>query len=122
MSSTQSRLHVLYRGLLNEFDEDEDEELDFGELDVKTYNLQSELNRLQPNRDPRLETDYLGISGDVELLFNCRISWMDRDADVEDYLDNVQESIENELDMIISEREYLGTINEGNSSNFYGNH
>jgi hypothetical protein len=104
---------VLYRGLLNEIEDDEeDEEVELGELDANAYDLRNELNLIQPNRDPKLTVDYLGIDGNVEMLFNYRITWIDRDSDIQDYLDEVQEIIENGMDMIISEREFLGYTSE----------
>jgi hypothetical protein len=99
--------------MLNSFDQDEEEdELEFGEIDAKAFDQASEINRLQPNRDPRLELDYLGNSGHLELIFNFRTTWIDRESDIEDYLDDVQEVIENGMDMIITEREMLGSRNE----------
>ncbi|MHA2249820.1 MAG: hypothetical protein ACXAD7_05630 [Candidatus Kariarchaeaceae archaeon] len=108
MSSSTTRYHVLFRGLLNEYDDDDEEELEFGEVDSRAFALQEELNSLEPNRDPKLEVDYLGINGDIELLFNCKTTWIDRGADMEDYIDKVQETIENGLNMIINEKEFLG--------------
>jgi hypothetical protein len=113
MSLSQYRLYILFRGILNIYNQDNDEdELEFGEIDAKAFDLASEINRIQPNRDPRLELDYLGDSGHLELIFNFRTTWMDRESDVEDYLDDVQEVVENGMDMIITEREMLGTRQE----------
>ena len=105
--SGQYRRYVLFRGLVNDFD-DEFNDLDLAELDARAYNSQETLNRIQPNRDPQLEVDYLGVAGHVELIFNFKTTWMDRESDVADYLDDVQTEVENELDLLISEVETLG--------------
>jgi hypothetical protein len=113
MSLSQYRLYILFRGLLNSYGQDDDEDdLEFGEIDAKAFDQAAEINRLQPNRDPRLELDYLGDSGHLELIFNFRTTWIDRESDVEDYLDDVQGVIENGMDMIITEREMLGSRQE----------
>ncbi|MHA2092639.1 MAG: hypothetical protein ACW98K_17475 [Candidatus Kariarchaeaceae archaeon] len=113
MSSPYTRFHVLFRGLLNEIEDDEeDEEVELGELDANAYDLRNELNLIQPNRDPKLTVDYLGIDGNVEMLFNYRITWIDRDADIQDYLDEAQGIIENGMDVLINEREFLGYTSE----------
>lgn len=108
VSSSQYRLLASFKGILNNYEELEDD-IDLGDLDASAYNLREDIDRLQPNRDPSLEFDYLGLSGDVELIFNCRITWMDRESDIEDYLDEVQGVIENGLDILIYERQVLGT-------------
>ena len=100
-------LHVLFRGYINE-DSLDDDEPDFADFDTKAFGLQSDLDRLEPNRDPRLETEYIGNNGEFELKFVFLTTWLDRDADVEDYLDRVQNEIENGLDVIVTEREKLG--------------
>ena len=103
----QYRRYVLFRGIVNEF-EDEFNEIDLPELDSRAYSLKQSLDRIQPNRDTSLEVDYLGITGDVELIFNFKTTWMDRESDLVEYLDDVGEEIENGLNLIITEREILG--------------
>ena len=107
MSVIRYRYYALFRGLLNDYDEYESD-IDMGELDSQAYSLQSDLDRLQPYRDPKLNVDYLGITGEVEMLFNFKITWMDRDSDIEIFLDDVQEVIENSMDLLITERQGLG--------------
>jgi len=101
------RRYVLFRGIVNDFD-DEYNEVDLAELDARAYNMRSTINHIEPNRDPHLEVDYLGISGNIELIFNFRTTWMDRQSDLADYLDDVQSEIENEMDLLITDREMLG--------------
>lgn len=110
MSLSITIYNVLFRGEIIDMEdfEEEDEELDFGEMASKVSELATEINTLQPYREPAIELDQLGAEGDFELIFQFRISWMDRDADVEDYLDEVQEVIENHLEAEIIEREGLG--------------
>ncbi|MCY3412959.1 MAG: hypothetical protein INQ03_15075 [Candidatus Heimdallarchaeota archaeon] len=104
--STSYDYHTIFKGELNE--NDEDEELDMAEFDSKVFSLQEDINRIEPNRDPRLETEYLGNNGECEIHFTFFTSWMDREADIEDYLDHVQDELENQLDIIIIERDNLG--------------
>ena len=108
MSSLITTLNILFRGLLNEYDEDDDDEIDFGILDSKADEIKEELNHIQPYRYPALQLEYLDDGGNVELIFKFRTNWMDREADLQDYLDEVQTSIESRLDMIITEKESLG--------------
>ncbi|MHA2027870.1 MAG: hypothetical protein ACW99A_00145 [Candidatus Kariarchaeaceae archaeon] len=108
MSSQITILNILFRGILNDFDEDEEDDFEFGVIDAKTDELKDELNSLQPYRFPSLELEYLGNSGDVELIFKFRTNWMDREADLEDYIDEVQTVIESGMDMIINEKQMLG--------------
>lgn len=114
MSESYAISNVMFRGILNNFDEDDDDddEIDIGELDARATGLITELNRIQPYRFPRLQTDYLGNNGDAELIFKFRITWMDRTSDLENYLDDVQSTIENGLDILIHERESLGITTE----------
>ncbi|MDH5402718.1 MAG: hypothetical protein OEZ01_04540 [Candidatus Heimdallarchaeota archaeon] len=107
MSSVIYIHYTIFKGLLNQTDDDEDE-LDFGEFDTKAHSISQNLDKIQPHRFPELETDYLGSNGDVDLIFNFRITWMDRESDIEDYLDDVQQTIENELELLIFERQNLG--------------
>ena len=99
--------NVLFRGYLS----DEDDERDFGEIDSDAHFAQSELNLIRPHKNPSLALDYLGISGEVELIYRFKVTWDERESDIQDYLDEVQESIENLLFIIISEREFLGYSN-----------
>lgn len=113
MSTSSTYRHfTLMRGLLNNYDDYYDEEVDFGELDARAFNLRRELDKLQPNRDPQLELEYLGVSGDLELMFNFRITWMDRESDIEEFLEESQEVIENGMDMIVTEKQILGVRKE----------
>jgi len=110
MSSSITSLHVLFRGIITDFEEDDDDdEIDLGYLDSKAHELQDELNRIQPYRFPSLQMDYLGITGDIELIFKFRITWMDRQADIDDYLDEVEVIVENGMNALLNEREILGT-------------
>ncbi|MCE7737681.1 MAG: hypothetical protein GPJ54_22510 [Candidatus Heimdallarchaeota archaeon] len=110
MSSQLTTLNILFRGLLNDYGDydDDDDELDFGEIDSKANEIKHELDSIQPYRYPQLQLEDLGESGNVELIFKFRTTWMDREADLQDYLDEVQATIESRLDMIITERESLG--------------
>jgi len=106
--SSSNTVHVLFRGLVKDIDEDDmEDELEFGDFDSQIFGLSGEIDRLQPNRFPHLELDYLGNSGDAELIFRFKITWMDREADMEDYLDEVQDVIENDLNMLVNEREWI---------------
>lgn len=105
--SESYNFNVMFKGFLNENDDDE-EEVDFGEFDTNAFFLQKDLELIEPNRDPKLETEYLGNNGEFELLFTHKTTWLDRDADIEDYLEKVQEEIENSLNVIIEETEKLG--------------
>ncbi len=96
----------MFRGIVN--DSDNNEDIDFSELDNRAFTLQSEINKIEPNRNPQLELDYLGINNDFELIFSFNTTWMDRSADIEEYLDKVQDEIENGMDVIVTEREFLG--------------
>ncbi len=88
----------------------DDEEVEFEDLDVRTYFTSSELVKIQPNRDPVLELDYLGLSDDVEFLFTFKSSWEDRSSDIQDYLDQVQEEIENQLPVQITDAEWVRRV------------
>ena len=106
--SSSTAVHVLFRGLVKDFDEDDmEDEIEFGEFDAQVFGVAGEIDRLQPNRFPHLELDYLGNSGDVEMIFRFKVTWMDREADMEDYLDEVQDLIENNLNMLINERHWI---------------
>jgi hypothetical protein len=97
----------MFRGIVNEF-EDEFNEVDLPELDSQAFGLKETLDAIQPNRDTQLDVDYLGITGDIELIFNFKTNWMDRDSDLGDYLDDVESEIENGMNLVISDREILG--------------
>ena len=111
MSGGSAKRYVLFRGLVNDFDDDFNE-IDLSEMDTRAFGMRDTLNALQPNRDPNLEVDYLGITGDIELIFNFTTTWMDRESDLADYLDDVESEIENEMDLLINEREHLGIREE----------
>ncbi len=108
MFATVYKEHILFRGELS----DNDEDIDFGELDTRVFELTSEVDHLQPNRYPQLRLDYLGVTGEIEIIFSYRKTWEDRDSDLLDYQDEVQEVIENGIGCIISERENLGITSE----------
>lgn len=111
MSSQITILNILFRGLLNDYDEyddDDSEDLDFGVIDSLAEGMKDELNLLQPYRFPSLQLEYLGDSGDIELIFKFRTNWMDREADLQDYVDEVQATIESTMNLIINEKESLG--------------
>ncbi len=106
--SSSNTVYVLFRGILKDFDEDDmEDEIDFGEFDSHVFSTAGEIDRLQPNRFPYLELDYLGNSGDAEMIFRFKITWMDREADMEDYLDEVQDLLENNLNMLMNERQWI---------------
>jgi len=96
--------NTLFRGQLNDLDS----ELDFGDVDTRVFELTSDVNALQPNRYPQLKLDYLGVTGEIEIIFTFRTTWEDRQADISHYHDEVQEVIENGLNCIITEIESLG--------------
>lgn len=100
-------LHVIFKGFIEEFDDDDDE-IEMTEFDARAFSLQDTINQIEPNRDPRLETEYFGNNLDFELKFIFRITWMDRTADEDEYIDKVQEEIENGLGVIIIEKQKLG--------------
>lgn len=95
---------ILFRGNLI----DDTDDPDFGEIDTLASYANDELDKIAPNRNPDLRLDYLGITGEVEFIYTFRITFQDRDSDVEDYLDDIQESIEGQLPVVIYEREPLG--------------
>ncbi len=99
--------YYMFRGLINNYD-DEYEKMELSEIDSNAYNCISELNKIEPHRDPNLSVDYFGISGDLEMIFNFKSTWMDRESDIGDYIDKVQTEVENLLNVIISEIEYIG--------------
>lgn len=102
------RRYVLLRGIVNDFD-DEYTDIDLAEMDTRAYGMRQTLDKIQPNRDPQLEVDYLGITGDIEMIYNFKTTWMDREGDLYDYLDDVQSEIESEMEVLITERQMLGT-------------
>ncbi len=110
MSSQITILNVLFRGLMNDYDDDEEEDEDeeMSIIESKTHEIKDEIDRLQPYRYPALSLEYYGDLGHIELVFKFRITWMDRDSDMNDYLDDVQNTIESGMNMIINERESLG--------------
>lgn len=110
MTESKYRHNTLFRGILNDdlLEQLEDDDLSFEEFDTRVYNMQPDLNRIEPNREVRVETEYLGNNGEVEIIFSCRTTWMDRESDLIDYLDKVQETLENDLEILISEKEFLG--------------
>ena len=110
MSSQVTLLNVLFRGLLNEYDEDDedDDEYDISVIESKTNEVRNEIDKLQPYRYPSLSLEYYGDMGHIELIFKFRITWMDRESDMQDYMDEVEQTIESGLNMIINERESLG--------------
>jgi len=109
MSSQIATLNILFRGLLNDFeDDDDDDEIDIGDIDSKADEIKMELDSIQPYRFPTLQVEDLSETGNIELIFKFRTTWMDREADLQDYLDEVQSTIESRLDMMITERESLG--------------
>ncbi len=87
-----------------------EEDLDFAELDLRAHDLIGDLNAIEPNRDVNLELDYLGIGGEAEFLFSFKRAWDDRESDLLDYLDEVQETIENGLPVIVSERQTISIV------------
>ncbi len=99
-------LHVLFTGFITSTDDEED--IDFNDFDNRAYSLQNKLDQIEPNRDPRLETEYLGNNLDFELKFTFQVTWMDRNADEDEYIDKVQAEIENDLGVIIIEKSKLG--------------
>jgi hypothetical protein len=106
MSGTIYDNNILFRATLNDIDDEDD--LDFGELDTQAFNIQQDIDKIEPNREPRLELDYLGNNADIELIYRYITTWLDRDADMNDYLDKVENEIENGLNVIVTEREVLG--------------
>lgn len=110
MSSQITVLNVLFRGLMNEYDDDEEEDEDeeMSIIESKTHEIIDEISRLQPYRYPSLSLEYYGDQGHIELVFKFRITWMDRESDMNDYLDDVQNTIESGMNMIVNERESLG--------------
>ena len=96
--------NILFRGILNE----DDDELDFGEVDTIIETTTPEIDKIQPGRLPQLKLDYLGISGEVEILLRFKVTWEDRGSDLENYLDEVQATIEGGINGSIYEREQLG--------------
>lgn len=101
-------IRVLFRGILV----DDVDEIDFWDLDTRASNLYDELNLIQPNRKPDLRLDYMGISGEVEFLYFFKSLWDERSSDINDYLDNVQQVIEDNLSVLINEVEFLGSAIE----------
>jgi hypothetical protein len=89
---------------------DETEEIEFGELDTQVYDLNDQINLIQPYRNPDLRLDYLGVTGEVELIYIFRVTFQDRDSDVNDYLDEVEKTIEDNIEINIFEREPLGIV------------
>ena len=107
MAVVRYRYYALFRAILNDYDEYESD-IEIGDLDAQADSLREEFDTIEPYRDPRLEVDNLGLSGDVELIFHFKTNWMDRTSDIEQYLDDVQEIIENDMDLLVTEREPLG--------------
>ncbi len=105
-SSGNYRQTVLFSAYLTEGED----EMEFAELDMLSAELVDELNKVEPYRNVDFRLDYLGIAGDAEFIFIFRRSWDDRESDLMDYLDKIQQTIEDNLPVIISERETISII------------
>ncbi len=107
MSNTGTyRQTELFTCYLTEVDED----MEFADLDALSMDLIPELNAIEPFRDVKFELDFLGIAGEAEFLFSFKRMWDDRESDLLDYLDKVQEAIENGLPVIVVDRRTISIV------------
>ncbi|MHA1687495.1 MAG: hypothetical protein ACTSYD_14015 [Candidatus Heimdallarchaeaceae archaeon] len=81
---------------------DEEQYEDMGEFDLYLNMTQKELEKKEPKRQPYLDTNYFSKEL-IEILFKFRASFRDGTEDINRYIDLVKETIENELNVLITE-------------------
>ncbi len=108
MFSGYYKVHMILRGYVRSDIEDIDE----NEINVRIWTAEEELSR-GSFRKPRLELNFFDeLYGSVELLFIFRITWQDRAADIDEYVEQAIATIENITSIIIDEHEIEEVVSD----------
>ncbi len=101
MFSGYYKVHMVLRGYVRS----DIDYIDEDELNVRIWTAEEELSR-GSFRKPRLELNFYDeLQGSVELLFFFRITWQDRAADIDEYVEQAIATIESVALIIIEEHE-----------------
>lgn len=101
------RVHMIIRGYVRT----DVDHVDYDELDVRIWNAEEELAKQTRWRKPRLELNYYDeFHGLVEVLFIFRITWQDRQADIDEYVEEAMKTIESITSMIVDEYEVEAVV------------
>jgi hypothetical protein len=100
-----SRYHCLIRGqMLDNF-----ENIDEFEFDARVLASKNRINEMDHYRFPSLETNYFGDSY-VELIFSFRISYKDRNPEINEYVDDCLNIIQDTIGMMVDEVDFEGIV------------
>ena len=90
------------------------EEKRYEDIDVLVWSAEEEIKKINPLRTPRLELSFFDeLNGYVEIIFIFKITWQDRQADIEEYVDEAIKEFENVTGIIIDEYDIESVVPEG---------
>ncbi|MCG3218846.1 MAG: hypothetical protein KAR35_07550 [Candidatus Heimdallarchaeota archaeon] len=98
-----SRYHCLVRGqMLDNF-----ENIDEFEFDARVLASKNGISDINPYRFPSLESNYFGESY-VELIFSFRISYKDKSPEINEYLNECADIMQDTVGMMVDEIDFEG--------------
>ncbi len=101
------KVQMVLRGYVrNDF-----EKASYEDVDVLIWSAEEQISKINPLRKPRLELSFFEeLNGYLEIIFIFKISWQDRKADIDEYIEKVIKELENVTNIIIEEYDIESVI------------